>query len=813
MAASYDGSIRINTKIDQTGAKTGLATLSGSLKKFAAAVAVAFSVTAIVSFTKSCIELASNLNEIQNVVDVTFGASSSKIEEFADIATEQFGLSELAAKQYTGTMGAMLKSMGFATDEAADMSIELASLAGDMASFYNLDTDTAFEKIRSGISGETEPLKQLGVNLSESNLSAYALSEGMATAYSSMSENNKALVRFNYLLSVTSDAQGDFARTSTSWANQVRVLSLNFDALKASLGKGFIILFSPILQMINKILAGLNSAAVVFADFMSALTGSSESATTAITDTADATDDLTDSTTASSEAAKKTRSSFDDLNILSASDSTGTAAGAGTSSKETASDVSDTTSKISDSVQAVADKIKELIQPLKEISFDNLNKSLKNLWNSIKPLGKDVFEGLEWAYKEIFVPFSTWYIEYYAPAFIDAIAAALDFLSAIIDEIKPSINWLWENLLKPIAEWAADKAIDALELIKGAFEQLSAAVEKSKLGEVLQEIGEVLKFLWNYIVKPILDIAWQLIKDVFGAIIDFISSSIVNLLDILDGVLDFLIGIFTGDWSRAWTGVKEIFIGIWNEVKAALKLIFDAIWSILKYPAGAIVSAYSSVSSFLAGVFQSALSGIKNVWGGVTDFFSGIWSGIKGAFGNVADWFKNIFSNAWEAVKNVFSAGGKIFDGIKDGISSVFKTVVNALISGINTIISAPFNTINGMLNTIRSINILGLKPFYSLWGNNPLSVPQIPQLASGAVIPPNRKFIAALGDQKNGTNLETPEDLLRQIVREESGGDYTSMLEDLLSAIKSGFTLNGDGAPLAKFVSKYQSTSSGQGA
>ena len=134
--------------------------------------------------------------------------------KFASTATKQFGLSELAAKNYSGTMMAMLNASGVAQESAAKMSTTLAGLAGDLASFYNIDTDTAFYKLRAGISGEIEPLKQLGINLSVANLQEYALSQGITTAYNSMTQAQKAMLRYNYIMSVTSAQQGDFARTA-----------------------------------------------------------------------------------------------------------------------------------------------------------------------------------------------------------------------------------------------------------------------------------------------------------------------------------------------------------------------------------------------------------------------------------------------------------------------------------------------------------------------------------------------------------------------------------------------------------------------
>ena len=202
--------------------------LSGMTGKIAGMVAGYLSLLDVLNTVKDGIDYASDLAEVQNVVDVSFGKSAASINDWSQKALEAYGLNEVTAKRYNGTLGAMLKSTGVAGDSVVDMSEKLTGLAGDMASFYNLDTNAAFEKIRSGISGETEPLKQLGINMSVANLEAYALSQGITTAYDKMSQAEQTMLRYNYLMSVTSDAQGDFARTSDSWANQTRLLSENW---------------------------------------------------------------------------------------------------------------------------------------------------------------------------------------------------------------------------------------------------------------------------------------------------------------------------------------------------------------------------------------------------------------------------------------------------------------------------------------------------------------------------------------------------------------------------------------------------------
>lgn len=240
-----DGSLIFDTEVDTTGVEKGVKEINTTFGELVGANLMSNALTsvfqeattAIGSFVKQGVTLASDLQEVQNVVDTTFGDGAAQIYAWADAAAESFGMSSLSAQQYNGTMGAMLKSMGLADDAVIKMSTDMVGLAGDMASFYNLDIEQAFEKIRSGISGETEPLKQLGINMSVANLEAFALAEGIEKAYSAMSQSEQAQLRYSYLMSVTADAQGDFAKTSDSFANQQRILRLQVDNLAASLGE------------------------------------------------------------------------------------------------------------------------------------------------------------------------------------------------------------------------------------------------------------------------------------------------------------------------------------------------------------------------------------------------------------------------------------------------------------------------------------------------------------------------------------------------------------------------------------------------
>ena len=200
---------------------------------------------AVVQFGKECISAASALNETKNVVDTVFGDNAAQIYSWAKSAQGAFGLTETQALKYTSTLGAMMKSSGLAQNEIGSMSTALAGLAADMASFYNMDFDTAFEKIRSGISGETEPLKQLGINLSVANLEAFALAQGIKKTYQEMSQAEQVALRYQYIMQATSDAQGDFQRTSDGYANSIRRIETAWASIQTAIGTTLMTVVEP----------------------------------------------------------------------------------------------------------------------------------------------------------------------------------------------------------------------------------------------------------------------------------------------------------------------------------------------------------------------------------------------------------------------------------------------------------------------------------------------------------------------------------------------------------------------------------------
>lgn len=370
-------------------------------------------------------------------------------------------------------------------------------------------------------------------------------------------------------------------------------------------------------------------------------------------------------------------------------------------------------------------------------------------------------------------------------------------LATMVNNAIAEIDWYNVGMLL----WAKFKI--ALETLAGFLlnldmAQLAQAASNIVVGffrsmtETLQSIdwfalGEQVKtFLVNIDWAGVAESVFTAIGAAFGAAAAFLWGLIH---DAWQAVVNWWRDVAYEDGKFTITGLLE---GIWDVIKSIGTWIYDHIF--LPFINGfKSVFGIHSPSTVMAemGVYlmQGLLNGVASMIGSVVATFTGLWEKIKGVFAHISDWFKDKFSAAWQAVKDVFSSGGKIFDGIKAGILEGLKAVINALITGINKVVSIPFNGINSALKTIKSVSILGMKPFSWI---STISVPQIPKLATGAVIPPNREFLAVLGDQKSGNNIEAPENLIRKIVREETGGggDNAALLQAILEVLKAGQTI-----------------------
>lgn len=309
-----------------------------------------------------------------------------------------------------------------------------------------------------------------------------------------------------------------------------------------------------------------------------------------------------------------------------------------------------------------------------------------------------------------------------------------EFIRPITDNIITVFNELWENNLKPLVDKIIDAALEIGECLIDLYNEFLAPI----VDWIMANVVPIVRDWINKLVQHI------------GRVVGFLANAIGGVIDVLKGLVQFIVGVFTMDWDKAWEGIKNIFGGIWDAIVG----IAQAAWELIKYPfeeAGeffgrtwdTIMLAFEGVDQWFRNLFASAWTAIKGAFSGAGDWFKGIWKNIKDAFGNIGDWFKTKFSDAWQKVKDVFSKGGKIFDGIKDGILNGLKTVINGIIGGINKVIAVPFDGLNSALKKIKGIEIVGIKPFDWI---KTISVPQIPKLARGGVV--DEATLALIGEK-----------------------------------------------------------------
>lgn len=490
-------------------------------------------------------------------------------------------------------------------------------------------------------------------------------------------------------------------------------MSTSLAQIRGNLISAFAPIYNYILPAIRTLLAWLAKLTAVVSVFINSLFGKTASQADA---SAKALYNQASATKAAGDAAEKTKkqlSGLDEMNRWESKDSSG--GGGGSSGIAPKFDLSD---------QVDTGKIGKIAAVVRELSpYVAAVAAGFAAWK----IGKKFLGNLSKA-KQLAL----------------AVAGAVLMAINVVDMLKNGINF--DNLTGYII--GATAAVIGLGL---AFGVLGGAITAIVAGLVLLGVAirDAIKNGFNS--KNLTAITVALLT-IGGAIAIITGAWIPLLIAAIAAVVVWIVA--------KWTSIKEWISKTISSIDAAFEQHLANVEAGVAAAVDWVIEKWTAVKDWFSGLWEKVSSGAVAAW-----------EGIKNAFKSVPEWFQSKFRDAWQKVKDVFSTGGRIWSGIKEGIENTFRTVVNAIIRGMNTIIAVPFNKINSMLNTIRNAHFLGISPFQNMWGVNPLPVPQIPMLARGAVIPANRQFLAVLGDQRNGNNLEAPESLLRQIVREEAGG------------------------------------------
>ena len=697
------GDIFLDLNINKKGFQTQLGGMEKLAAKAGAAIGAAFTVTKLIQFGKQCIDLGSDLAEVQNVVDVTFPNMTKTIDNFASSAAAKFGLSETMAKKFTGTFGSMAEAFGFSEKQAADMATTLTGLAGDVASFYNISQDEAYTKLKSVFSGETETLKDLGIVMTESALDAYALANGYGKATSSMTEAEKVSLRYAFVQSQLTNAAGDFARTSNSWANQVRLLSLQFDSLKASIGQGLINVLTPVIKWLNALMGKLAQAAKAFASFTSLFSKKSSSGAGAaasavasnISNAASSASSLGTSAGKSSSglskaasAAKKLKrelAGFDQINKLGDEDTdtdSGSSGGTDSGSGGVSSGIGDT--GLESGLPGADETSKDTLRL--KVNFDNLKKSVDNLKQSFGKFADVVKGGLKWAWENVLKPLGKWTIEKLAPKLIDVLSAAFDVLTAALKALQPYAQWIWDHFLKKIAKFAGDVIIKFLEAFAEALEKVAGWIEKhpkafdaivtgilallavKKVTSVVgkfQKKFEAFKLVWGG-AGTISEVAEDL-----GVKIGKFGEKLIKGKDKISKfkkVFEKFGGVFKKFGGKVGTFGKTI-------AKAFLKAGTAIGGLIAANPVLFAVIAAIAAAIAIGVLLYKNWDKIKKKLQPLLDAFKKFGKAIKDAFEGIPDFFKDIFGKAKENIKKKFDKIGDYFKKRYEDTKKAFKEI------------------------------------------------------------------------------------------------------------------------------------------
>lgn len=884
MAADSVGQIGLDLVVNKGSFDKQMAGIQGLAKKAGAALAAAFAVKKIVDFGKSCIDLGSDLSEVQNVVDVTFPRMKKQVNDFAQSVAKAFGLSETMAKRYTGTFGAMAKAFGFNEKAAYEMSTALTGLSGDVASFYNISQDEAYTKLKSVFTGETETLKDLGIVMTQSALDSYALANGYGKVTAKMSEAEKVALRYKFVQSQLATAAGDFARTSDGWANQVRLLQLQFQSLKATIGQGLINVLTPVIKVINTIIGKLMSLANAFRAFTELVTGKKSGgggatvAAAGMEAVADSAENAEGAMSGAGGAAKKAAkdmkgmsTGIDELNIISPADSgSGGGGGAGGGGNynvddfdmgELDTDASEMESKyaalierfnqlknlfaagfkvglgdtsVLESIQNHLDNIKASVRDIfndkdvrqaarrfSNILAVNLGKTAGSFSSVGATIADNLFGGLDTylqqnnqrikdylvsmfdigseiatiggnfavAFADIFSVFrsdtakqiTADIIQVFADGFMGvtelAQAFGRDILGLVTAPITENTEGFKESLygiqeavetvtgsiaktfqyfidgilnlynehISPLIQSVRDGISEIVKVFLEAFnthilpviqnaadrfaefntETLQPLIDK--FFEFADKVADCIKQVWEAILQPF--ISWfvsniapiiaknlQVVVDAFFAFLESASDVISSVLDALGGLIDFIVGVFTGDWERAWEGIKTFFNGIWDAMKTIVSTIFSAIRLLISSYLDAVKSVWetiwTTVKNFFTDIWNNiktwadeTWTGIKNtateIFEAIRDKLSEIWDAVKSTVEEKWNEIKAWFDEIWTKIKNVFNleemvqVGKDVMSSLWDGLKSIWEDI-KAWLGGIADFVGAAWDAITG---------------------------------------------------------------------------------------------------------------------
>ena len=679
-------------------------------------------------------KMAMDAVESENLFEVSMGAMAGDARKWSEETSKALGLNAYNVRNNMATYNAMLTSMGLTTDESLNMSEGLTQLSYDMASFYNLKPEEAFEKLKSGITGEAEPLKALGILVNDTTIKTYAYTNGIAKQGEELTESQKVQARYGAIMESTKNAQGDLARTLDSPTNKLRIMKEQAEQIGIQFGQVLI----PILESLMAVIKPLM-------DKFQGLSKEQQETIVKIGLIVAAVGPII-------LIVGKVITIIGTLSTIISSIS-GVIAAAGGASAALGAVFAAITGPVGIVIAIIAALI--AVGVLLYKNWDTIKASISGIWEWLKTsIGNSIA-----AIKTAII--STW--ESIKAVVLPIVEGIANVIKAIWEGVKIAFAFIWE-------------------VIKGIFITYWTI------------ISTIVKTYIN-VVTTIISVAWQLIQTITTAVWNAISgviSTVWNgIVAFISPIIQGIVNFVTGAWNTIKTittiifnSVSLVISTIWNSIFNFITPIINSIVSILTTAWNTINLVTTTIWNMIASVLSGIWNGIRNttvgVWNSITSFFSSMWSGVSSLFFNTVNGIRNTVSNVWSSILGVTTS---VWEGIKSAIMSPINAAVNFVGGQIDRI----RNFFSGLSISFPHINL----PHFSIQGDFSLSPPQVPYLdvswyAKGGIF--NSPSVIGVGEA--GTEAVLPIDRLDELMAKamervkgnNTGGGLTLNIENFIN-------------------------------
>ena len=743
---------------------TKMTKLNSTLSNITKSVVSVYAIRKVADILGGFIKKSNDYVENMNLFTVSMGRFADEAVDYANTVSDVMGIDPSTWVRNQGVFMTLASGFGVVEERAYTMSKNLTQLGYDLSSFFNIEYTDAMTKLQAGLSGELEPLRRLGYDLSKARLEAVALELGITKSYNAMTQAEKAQLRYYAIMTQVTQAQGDMARTLEQPANQIRVLRAQFEQCSRAIGNIFI----PALNAILPYAIAVTKVVREMAEYLAGLAGFTmpevewDAGISGITDSAEEAEEAT-------KKLKKSLLGFDELNVLQKD----TYKDSGVSADEFSFELPEYDfigDAVSSKVDEIAAKIREAFSGIGDIAlpaFENigitiedsftpalerLKEMLNTTWQQIRSmnwgsafagLGTSLIEALGSAASLVVNAFAPVWEALNVPAIVydglNTLKEAFYALSAVFDSLNPGITAFVQNGIAPIVEWISGTVIDALQWLQEGLRGISNWFTENEpvFTALLSSAGDALGSIWGA-VEPIFSLAWDWLKgiveeilqfagdrlidmadsltDVFNwisdifdklgeyGVIEGLSDIIGGLLDMAEGMLKTIIGILTGDWELAWEG--------WNQGIEGSKSIWDGLGKTITGIVTLVIDQFTALVVWLeTKVVQPVGKFFKELGEKISSAFTTAFNAVKTAWGKAVNWFqttiitpvKNAFQNLVQNIRNIFT--NFKWSDIGRNIVNGIKNGIQSAWSGLKTAVSGAFDNLVGGVKGLLGIH------------------------------------------------------------------------------------------------------------